>query len=130
MLDCNYVKYHYKLSRQKELDLDLKAFQQIEFEGQLKNIDGRNADVTQNMLILTILEKIKETRLIFSIGSVTVLQTMANYQESRVELTNTQLTQLKSVTKIKKGTIFWTNKKKFQDEQFPHELFLTTRQLK
>ena len=120
MLDCNYVKYHYKLSRQKELDLDLKAFQQIEFEGQLKNIDGRNADVTQNMLILTILEKIKETRLIFSIGSVTVLQTMANYQESRVELTNTQLTQLKYVTKIKKGTIFRTNKKKFQDEQFPH----------
>ena len=39
-----------------------------------------------------ILEKTKETRLKFSQGSVTVLKMMANYQEVRVELTNTQLT--------------------------------------
>ena len=43
------------------------------------------------MFALTILEKIMETRLRFSQGSVTVLQKMENYQEARVKLTNTQL---------------------------------------
>ena len=43
----------------------------MEFVGQLKNLDannGNNTDVegTQNMLISTILEKIKEKRLKFS----------------------------------------------------------------
>ena len=46
------------LSRQKELDANPKAIQQIEFVGQLKNVDGINADGTQSMLVLTILEKI------------------------------------------------------------------------
>ena len=50
-----------------------KAIQRIEFVEQLKNIDGINADGTQSMLALTILEKIKETRLKYSQGSVTVL---------------------------------------------------------
>ena len=40
--------------------------QETEFVGQLKNIDGVKADSTQFMLVLTILEKIKETRLKFS----------------------------------------------------------------
>ena len=57
----------------KESDADPKAIQEIEFLGQLKNIDGINADGTQNMFISTILDKIKETRLNFSRGSVTVL---------------------------------------------------------
>ena len=40
---------------------------------------------------LTILEKIKETRLKFSQGRVTVFKKMAKYQEvKRVKLTNTQ----------------------------------------
>ena len=43
------------------------------------------------MFVLTILEKIKETRLKFSQGSVTALQKMVSYQEARVELTNTKL---------------------------------------
>ena len=78
LLDCNYIKIYYKLiasgvSKQKELDADPKAIQQIEFVEQLKNIDGINADGTQNMSILTILEKIKEMRLKFSQASVTVL---------------------------------------------------------
>ena len=42
------------LSREKELDADPKAIQQI-----VKNIDGINADETQFMFILTILEKKK-----------------------------------------------------------------------
>ena len=32
---------------------------------------------------------------------------MANYQEARVKLTNTQLNKLKSAAKNKNGTIFW-----------------------
>ena len=42
LFDYNYIKNHYRLividlSRQKELDADPKATQQIEFGGQLKN---------------------------------------------------------------------------------------------
>ena len=53
---------------------------------------------------------------------------MANYQEARVKLTNTQLNKLKSAAKNKTGTILRINKKNFQDEELPHELFITTRQ--
>ena len=48
------------------------------------------------MFILTILEKIKETILKFSQGSVTVLWNMTNYQEVRVKLTTAQLNKVKS----------------------------------
>lgn len=41
------------LSRQKELDPDPKAIQQIEFVGKLKNADGVNVE----MFVLTIWEK-------------------------------------------------------------------------
>ena len=50
---------------------------------------------------------------------------MANYQEARVKLTNTQL---KSAGKRKTGTLLRVNKKNFEDEELPHELFLTRRQ--
>ena len=53
---------------------------------------------------------------------------MANYQEARVKLTNTQLNKLQYAAKNKTGTILRKNKKNFQDEELPHELFLTTRQ--
>ena len=46
------------LSRQKELVDDLKEIQQKELVGQLKKTDGKNADNTQSMFVLTILEKI------------------------------------------------------------------------
>ena len=46
----------------------------------------------------------------------------------RVKLINTQLNKLKSAAKSKTGTILRINKKYFQDEELPHELFLTTRQ--
>ena len=59
------------LSRQKELDADLKAIQQIEFVGQIKNAADRMVD-GETMFGLAILGKIKETRLKFSQGSVTV----------------------------------------------------------
>ena len=62
LLNYEYIKNHYRfiafdLSRQKEVDSDPKAIQQIEFVGQSKND----------------LENLKETRLKFSQGKVTVL---------------------------------------------------------
>ena len=74
---------------------------QREFVGQSKDVDGINPDEAESMFILTILETIKETRLKSSQGGVTVLQTMTNYQETTVKLTNTQLSKLKSAAKIK-----------------------------
>ena len=53
---------------------------------------------------------------------------MANYQEARVKLTNTQLKKLEYAARNKTGTILWLNKKNFEDEELPHELFLKTRQ--
>ena len=41
---------------------------------------------------------------------------MANYQEARVKLTNTQLKKLKSAAKNKTETIFRINKKNFQNK--------------
>ena len=77
MFDYEYVKNHYRLvavdlSKQKELDADPKAIQQIELVGQLKN-DNNQIVANESMFVLTILEKIKEVRLKFSQGSVTVL---------------------------------------------------------
>ena len=62
----------FHLSRQKELDADPKAIQQIEFIEKLKKLDA-NDDNDDSMFVLTVLEKIKETKLKFCQGSVTVL---------------------------------------------------------
>ena len=59
------------MSRQKELDADPKAIQQIEFIGKLKMMTVKMLMVHNSSL--TILEKIKQTQLKFSQGSVTVL---------------------------------------------------------
>ena len=53
---------------------------------------------------------------------------MADYEEARVKLTNTQLNKLDSAAKNKTGTILGITKKNFQEEKLPHELFLTARQ--
>ena len=60
------------MSWQKELDADPKAIQQIEFVGQLKNSDDQIV-ANESMLVLTILEKIKERRLKLSQARVKVL---------------------------------------------------------
>ena len=78
MLDYEYIRNHstpiaFDLSRQKELDADPKAIQKIDFVGESKNNDGVNADDAQSMFVCKILDKIKETRLIFSQGSETAL---------------------------------------------------------
>ena len=41
---------------------------------------------------------------------------MANYEEARIKLTNTQLKKLKSVAKNKTGRALRIMKKNFQDE--------------
>ena len=53
---------------------------------------------------------------------------MANYQDTRVKLTNAQLNKLKSEATSKTGTTLKITKKKIQDEKLPHEFFQTTRQ--
>ena len=60
------------LSRQKGLDADLKAIEEIEFVGKLKS--RNNQFVTnESVFVLTILEQIQEARLKIFQGSVTVL---------------------------------------------------------
>ena len=61
LLDYGYIQSHYKLiavnlGRQKELNADPKAIQQIEFVAQLKNEDGV-VDGIQSMFILTMLKE-------------------------------------------------------------------------
>ena len=53
---------------------------------------------------------------------------MANYEEARAKLTNTQLKKLKSAGKNKAGTTLRKIKKNFQDEELAHEVFLTRKQ--
>ena len=52
---------------------------------------------------------------------------MSNYQKATANLTKTQLNKVKSAAKKKTGTPLRLNKKKVEDEEVPHELFLTTR---
>ena len=53
------------------------------------------------MFVLMVLEKIKEARLKFSQGKITVLQKMVNYEEAWVKLTNSRLKILNSAAKSK-----------------------------
>ena len=46
---------------------------------------------------------------------------MANYQEGKVKLTNTQLNKLKSAAKTKTGTILRLNKKNFEGKELSQE---------
>ena len=78
LLDYDCIKtLAVDLSRQKELDADPKAIEQIEFFGLLKKLDtncnATHAGNDQSMFVLIILAKIKETRLKFSQRSATVL---------------------------------------------------------
>ena len=71
LLDYDYFKRHYKLiavdlSKQKELDADPRAIQQIEFKYML---EGNNDN---NSTIYWVLEKSKETILEFYKGTVKV----------------------------------------------------------
>ena len=54
---------------------------------------------------------------------------MTNYQEVRAKPTNTQLKKKNSAEKNKTGKIRRLFKKDLEDEEFPNESFLTTRQM-
>ena len=47
----------------------------------------------------------------------------------RVKLKSVQLNKLKSAVKNKNETMLRLNKKNFEDEELPHELFLATKQI-
>ena len=74
LLDYDYIRNHYRwiavdLSRKKELEGGPKAIQQIEFVGQLKKLHAEDnaTDTARNdksMFVLTVLENIKEKRII------------------------------------------------------------------
>ena len=68
----------------------------------------------QSMFTLTILEKIKETRLRLSEESETVSSKMVNYQEVRVNLTNTQRNKLKSAAENNTRTIIRMTNRNFK----------------
>ena len=53
---------------------------------------------------------------------------MVKYQKATVKLTNTQLNKFNLQQKNKTRTILGLNEKNFEDEDLPHEVFLTTRQ--
>ena len=93
MLDYQYFKDHYNLiavdlSKQKELDADSRAIQQIEFYGMLKT----------NSQVCTVLEKLKETMLEFYEGAAKVLWIilMVEYSKVNVKVTDTQLKKTKN----------------------------------
>ena len=50
---------------------------------------------------------------------------MTNYEGARVKLTNNQLSKLKFAAKNMIGITLRIIKKNFQEEEFPHQLFLT-----
>ena len=53
---------------------------------------------------------------------------MANYEEARVKLTNTQLNKYNPAAKNNTGATLRITENNVQDEELPHELFLTIRQ--
>ena len=71
MLNYDYIKNHHRLKaidlsqqkKKKKKDADVKAILEIEFVEQLKTSLGLKPDGTQSMFVLTILEKIKGTKL-------------------------------------------------------------------
>ena len=73
MLDFDYFEKNYEiiaadLSKQKALDADLRAIQQIIFTGKIKA-----TAVNTRVIIFYVLEKSKETILEFSKGTTKVL---------------------------------------------------------
>ena len=71
-MNHDYIKIHHILKaidlsqqkkKKKKIDADEKAIQEIEFVEQLKTTLGLKSDGTQSMFVLTVLEKIKGTKL-------------------------------------------------------------------
>ena len=71
MINCDCIKSYYRLiavnfRRQKELDAELDAIQEMELAGHLKDNDGLSGNGAQLMFVLTTLEKKRIQTYIFS----------------------------------------------------------------
>ena len=98
LLDFAYFEKNYKLiavdlSKQKDLDADSRAIQQIIFTGKIK-AEAANTRV----IIYYILEKSKETKLEFAKGTtkVLLLVKMVKYNKVNVKSSDTQLKKTKN----------------------------------
>ena len=132
MLDYDYIQNLYRLiavdlSRQKVLDANSKAIQQIEFIGQSKN-PGNEILVNESMFVLTILEKIKEASIKYFSRKCNSFINNNKLSRSESQTNKYKIKQIKIWSKKKTGTILRINKKNSEDEEMPHELFLTTKQ--
>ena len=106
LLDYDYFKKNYQLivvdlSKQRELDADPRAIQQIEFIRMLKTRSN----------VFTTFEKSKEAILEFYKGTA-----------------NLQLSKLKRAVENNDSTTLRINIKIFNKDELPHELLLTTWQ--
>ena len=97
LLDYAYFKDNYKLiavdlSKQKALDADPRAIQQIVFQGIVGQEDNTK------IRLYTILEKSKETILELAKGTTKVLELiqMVEYSKVNVNLSDTQLKKIKN----------------------------------
>ena len=77
LLKYDYIKTHYRLiavdlSRQKELDVDSKAIQQIEFVGQLKKLgdDGNATDAGNDQSVFEKISKKQDQNIPKEINSI------------------------------------------------------------
>ena len=129
MLDYAYFKDNYKLiavdlSKQKPLDADPRAIQQIVFQGFVGGEDNTK------IRIYTILEKSKETILEFCKGTGKVLWIiqMIEYSKLNVKLSDKQLKKLKTAGKNKTELTLRMSLKMFDGNDLPDELLLTARQ--
>ena len=119
MIDYQYFKDHFQLiavdlSKQKELDADSRAIQQIEFYGVLKT----------NSQVCTVLEKSKETILEFYKGTAKVLWIVLMVEYNKVNV------KLKTAVKNNTGTTPRMCLEMLDGNDLPHKLLLTTWQAK
>ena len=81
-----------------------------------------------SVLVLTILEKIKKTRLRFSEGRKSSLIRDDKLSRSKSWTNKYTTKKIQSTAKDNTGTILKKSNKNFWDEDLSHELFLTTKQ--
>ena len=126
LLDYAYFKDNYKLiaadlRKQKALDADPRAIQQIVSQGIVGGADNTK------IRLHTILEKPKETVLEFYKGTAKVLWIIWLIEYSNVKLSNSKLNKLKTAAKNQTGVTLRMNTKMINGNNLPHELLLTTR---
>ena len=125
LLDYAYFKHDFKLiaadlSKQKALDADPKAIQQIIFTGQVDD---------EALIVFYIFEKSKETILQFSKRMTKVLWIILMVEYSKkCKIDGYAIKKIKTAVKNKTGTTLRMSLKMLDGNDLPHELLLTTRQ--